>query len=180
MLRVFHLGAAALLLGALLPAATLERLSLDELAGKSTAIVRARVTTSYTAASGSIVYTHYRVAVTERWKGADAAQLELVVPGGTVGRARQTFAGAPVLVAGHEYVLFLWTGRSGLTHILGLSQGVFDVATAPDGEVEVTRAAAGGLMLDNAGNPVRDQSLKLRLSDLRVRVNRVVAKGAGQ
>jgi hypothetical protein len=178
MLRGLTFGAVALLFAALLPAATLEQLGLDEMAEKSTAVVRARVAGSYTAVSGPMIYTHYRVEVSERWKGPEAAELDVVVPGGSVGRQRQSFSGAPKLSSGREYILFLWTGRSGLTHIIGLSQGIFDVVTGADGELQVTRAASGELMLDSSGSPVREQALTLRLSDLRVRVNRVVAKGA--
>lgn len=178
MLRGLTFGAAVLLIATLLPAATLEQLGLDEMAQKSTAIVRARVASSFTAASGPMIYTHYRVAVSEHWKGPDAAELEVVVPGGAVGHQRQSFSGAPKLNPGREYVLFLWTGRSGLTHIIGLSQGIFDVVTGADGVLQVTRAASGELMLDSGGRPVQEQALTLHLSDLRLRVNRAVAKGA--
>ncbi|HVX66875.1 MAG TPA: hypothetical protein VHA11_09755 [Bryobacteraceae bacterium] len=178
MLRGLTFGAAVLLFAALLPAATLEQLGLDEMAERSTAIVRAHVASSYTAASGPMIYTHYRVSVSERWKGPDAAELDVVVPGGAVGRQRQSFSGVPRLSSGREYVLFLWTGRSGLTHIIGLSQGIFDVVRGADGALEVTRAASGELMLDAAGRPVREQALTLHLSDLRVRVNRAIGKGA--
>jgi hypothetical protein len=44
------------------PAATLERLSLDDLITKSRVIVRGKVLmNSYTATSGPVIYTHYRI-----------------------------------------------------------------------------------------------------------------------
>ncbi|MGH8323719.1 MAG: hypothetical protein ACRETD_07990, partial [Steroidobacteraceae bacterium] len=49
----------------LVRATTLQQLSLDDMIQKSTAIVRARVTGTYTAARGRIIYTHYTVQVTE-------------------------------------------------------------------------------------------------------------------
>jgi hypothetical protein len=166
-----------LLLGMLLQAATLEKLALDDMTQQSTAIVRARVTGSYAAANGALIYTHYRVQVGERWKGAEAASLDVVVPGGRANGLRQTISGAPKLMEGREYVLFLWTGPSGLTHIMGLSQGVFDVKTEANGEVVASRAASGELMLDSAGRPMRDEALTLRLNDLHQRVSRASAEG---
>src|SRR6267378_8502474 len=46
-----------------LQCATLERLSLDDMIVKSTAIVRGKVTATYAALSGPIVYTHYNLQV---------------------------------------------------------------------------------------------------------------------
>jgi hypothetical protein len=177
MMRGIRIGASALLLGMLLPAATLEKLGLDEMTEKSTAIVRARVTGSYGAAHGAVIYTHYRVEVAEQWKGAETGSLDVVVPGGAANGLRQTFSGAPKLATGREYVLFLWTGSSGLTHVIGLSQGVFRVRTDESGEVTASRAASGELMLDAAGRPVRDEAITLRLSDLRQRVSRGLVEG---
>ena len=106
----------------------------------STAIVRARVTGTYAAAQGTAeIYTHYQLQVAERWKGAEAATLDIVVPGGTANGLRQSFSGTPKLIIGREYVLFLWTGPSGRTHITGLSQGVFDLKS----DLQGRRSPAG-------------------------------------
>ena len=58
-------------LAALAPAqaTTVSRASFDDLVQKSTAIVRARVTGSYSAARGSLIYTYYKIQVLDRWKG---------------------------------------------------------------------------------------------------------------
>ena len=50
------------------------------------------------------------------------------MPGGVVNGIRQSVTGAPELKPGQEYVLFLWTSRSGLTQVIGLSQGLFKVS----------------------------------------------------
>ncbi len=50
-------------------AATLERLSLDEMIVKSTTIVRGTVTSTWTAYTGSVIYTHYKIQVSESFKG---------------------------------------------------------------------------------------------------------------
>jgi hypothetical protein len=165
-----------LLVGIALHAATLEWLSLDDMARKSTSIVRARVTGSYAAPHGSIIYTHYVLQVLEGWKGAGPGQLDVVVPGGVAGGLRQTFSGSPRLTAGTDYVLFLWTGSSGLTHIIGLSQGLFDLKRQ-DGELIVSRGRITELMLDSAGRPVRSEGFRMRLTDLRRHVSATLAQG---
>jgi hypothetical protein len=160
-----------------LAGATLERLSLEEMSQKSTVIARVRVLDSYAAAHGSNIYTHYRVAVAEQWKGSSQTELDVVVLGGEAGGFRQTFSGAPKLTAGREYLLFLWKSPSGLNHIIGFSQGVFDVLRAQTGETMAVRAAAAEQMLDSSGRPVRDQVTSLKLSDLRKQVSRSLAAG---
>jgi hypothetical protein len=170
-------GALVLLVGVLLQAATLQKLGLDDMTQKSTAIVRARVTGSYAAAQGSIIYTHYQLHVSDRWKGEGSASLDVVVPGGTAAGRRQSFSGAPKLATGAEYVLFLWTGPSGMTHIMGLSQGVFDLKSEDNGEPVASHAASGELMLDSAGRQVQDRPMVLRLGELRQRVSRAVTAG---
>ncbi len=165
-------GIAALLSAVLIPAATLEKLSLDEMAQKSTAIVRGRVLSSYAEQRGSIIYTHYRVQVTENWKGAAASELDVVAPGGAVRGLRQTFSGAPVLAANSEYVLFLWTGANGLTRVMGLTQGLFTVIQGAKGETLAVRPASTEAMIDlSSGRLVRDEGMTLRIGELRQRVS---------
>ena len=164
---------ALLLASSILPlqCATLERLSLDDMISKSTAIVRGKVGGSYAAFSGPVIYTHYTIQVSERFKGANADSVEVVVPGGVANNLRQSFAGAPVLNPGDEYVFFLYTGKNGLTTVVGLTQGLFSLAADPSGDPTATRNASRELMLDrSSGRPVKDETLVMRLSDLRARV----------
>ena len=49
--------------------ATLEKLSLDQMAQQSTMIVRGQVTGCNGEARGSLIYTRCGVAVSETWKG---------------------------------------------------------------------------------------------------------------
>lgn len=160
--------------------ATLERLTLDDMTTRSTAIVRGRVVSSSTAARGPIIYTHYRIQVTERWKGAEAQMLDVVVPGGAAGAMRQSFSGAPLLANGSDYVLFLWQSRSGLTHIIGLSQGLFTVKPDSKGTLTALRPAATEPLLDASGKLVRSESLSMPLQGLRDQVQRTMAGGANQ
>jgi hypothetical protein len=154
-----------------LQSATLERLSLDDMIRKSTAIVRGTVTGSYTAERGRIIYTHYAIRVTERFKGAPGGIVDMVVPGGVANNIRQTFPGTPSFRTGDDYVFFLWTGPSGLTHIIGLTQGLFALSQASSGNPMVTRSATSEVMLEpGTGREVKDQAMAMTLSDLRSRI----------
>ena len=95
-----------------------------------------------------MIYTWYTLQVVERWKGGSGAQIQVAVPGGEAGGFRQTIAGAPVLENGKDYVLFIWTSRSGLPQIIGLAQGLFDVKRDLNGRLGARRAAITEPMLD--------------------------------
>ena len=166
---------------AALPAATLEKLTLDEMIQKSTAIVRGRVLGARTAFRGPVIYTFQRLQVTERLKGTADGVVEVAVPGGTLGALRQTFSGAPTLSEGAEYVLFLWTGQNGVTQVIGLSQGVFDLTRNAQGEVVLARPVADAVMLDpRTGAQVQDQPVRMRLSELSQRISRLNGGGSGR
>jgi hypothetical protein len=163
-----------------LQGATLERLSLEDMIAKSTAVVRGRVVASFSQFHGPIIYTHYKIQVAESYKGKTGAAAEVIVPGGASGSVRQDVAGAPELKTDSEYVLFLWTGPSGLTQIMGLTQGIF--AVPADGGVDpvLVRKATTELMLDpRTAQAVKDQRLSMPLSDLKSRIKSAV-KTLGQ
>src|ERR1700732_666659 len=122
-----------------LPGSTLQQLSLDDMIRLSTVIVHGKAQQTVSSYSGSIIYTHYKVQVSETLKGSAGSQIDMVVPGGAANRYQQTFAGAPALTPGQDYVLFLWTSKTGLTQIIGLSQGLFIVTTNASGQLIVTR-----------------------------------------
>ncbi len=151
--------------------ATLERLSLDDMIAQSTAVVRGKVTNSYSAFTGRIIYTHYSVQVSEQLKGSARNTIDVAVPGGAANNVRQSFSGAPELQIGQEYVLFLWTGRSGMTQVIGLTQGLFSVAPDSTTDPVATRRASRELMLARGtGQPVKDRTLVMRLSEIRSRI----------
>jgi hypothetical protein len=151
------------------PAATLEQLSMDQMSQSATGIVRARVTGSYTSVISSTIYTHYKLQVTEVWKGKTAT--EILLPGGVSGSRRQSFPGIPELQTGQEYVLFLWKSSStGVMHLLGLTQGLFNVGQQVDGTPIAFRPKIGEMMLDRAGRKVADQAISMRMADMKTRV----------
>jgi hypothetical protein len=162
-----------------LQCATLERLSLDDMITRSTTIVRGKVTASWAAFTGSVIYTHYRIQVSEQFKGAAQNSVEVMTPGGTVKGLTSSYAGSPVLNQGDEFVFFLWTSKNGITWITGLTQGLFSLAPGDAGTDRLaTRSASRELMLDpDTSRPVKDNALSLTLSSLR---SRIAAKLAAQ
>lgn len=164
-----------------LQSATLQQLTFDDLVLKSTAIVHGKVTGSYAAFLGPVIYTHYSIQVTESLKGSNSGAVDVVVPGGAANHLRQIFAGAPQFQNGDEYVFFLWTGPSGLTQIMGLTQGLFQLSSSASATVTATRAASSELMLDpRSGRPVKDQTLVMSLNDLKAQIASRLAAGAAQ
>ena len=156
---------------------TMQQLSTDDLAVKSTAIVRGHVVDSYTALVGSTVYTHYHVAVTETWKGAASSTVDVALPGGTASGIRQTYAGVPQLSTGTDYLLYLWTSPvSGITMPTGFSQGIFAVTSDPSSNLMISRSATAESMLDSSGRPVQDQAVLMRLADMKTHVATALAK----
>jgi len=151
-------------LAAMIPAqaTTLRRASLDDLIQTSTSIVRARVVGSFTASQGPLVYKHYTIQVLDRWKGPEAAQVDVQVP---------QASGTPQFTAGAEYVFFLWTGPSGANHLLGLSQGALDVTKDAAGNTIVIRQPTEAMVLDPAtGETGSQDALQIKLSDFASRV----------
>lgn len=152
-------------------AATLSRLSLDDMIAKSSDIVRARVTGQRSAfrgaaGPGGMIYTWYSLQVVETLKGT--ARTEIAVPGGTVDRYRQTVAGAPELKSGDEYLFFIWTSKSGLPQIIGLSQGLLGINIGSLGKRTATRAPATETVIDPVtGKAAADQGLKYDYDNLK-------------
>lgn len=182
MLRLLALLAA----GVALHAATLSRLSMDEMIDQSSDIVRARVVAERSAFRGAagargMIYTWYALQVIERWKGGKGTQLEVAVPGGASQGYRQTIAGAPSLHTGDEYVFFVWTSRSGLPQIIGLSQGLFNVKPDASGKLSATRAPASETVLDpGTGKPVQDRGVKYTYDELKALVSTRLSGGRTQ
>jgi hypothetical protein len=115
-----------------------------------------------------MIYTHYSVQVLERWKGtSSSSRVDVAVPGGAVQKIRQTFPGAPALTQNAEYVFFLWTSPSGLTQILGLSQGLLNEQVDAGGSTQVVRGPTTEPILDSSGKPVTDSGFSMSLVEFR-------------
>jgi hypothetical protein len=153
-------------------ATTLEQLSLGDMIAKSTSIVHAKVTGSYSALVGLDIYTYYHLQVSEVLKpGGQAAQsLQVAVPGGIAKGLRQMVPGAPTITIGGDYVLFLWTSRSGLTQVIGLSQGLFRMTQDSTGNSILVRPVSEAPMVNKSGAVVIDHAMTFRWSDVRAQI----------
>lgn len=158
----------------------MQQLSMGDLAVKSTAIIRGQVTSSYTAFSGPAIYTHYRIAVTETWKGAPAMTVDVALPGGTAAGTRQTYPGVPQLSTGIDYVLYLWTSpTSGITLPTGFSQGIFTVTGSTPAGMLTSRSATSESMVNASGHPVQDQGISMPLAAMKSQVLASLAQPTG-
>ena len=168
---------AALLGG--LSAATLVQLSLPSMINQSTAIERAKVISSWSSASGMVIYTHYKLQISEQFKGPAITEIEVF--GGSVNGQVQTYAGAPQFTSGDDYVFFLYTNRAGMNFVIGLTQGLFQVAPNSGSDPTVVRAASRERVLDPVtGNQVKDTTLTMTLSSLRSQIQSVLGSQAVQ
>ena len=175
----FHLLArlmAGVALLAVASATTLLKMSMNDLIAESTHIVRARITGSRTAQSGQDIYTYYQLQVSEALKHGAILPAEVAVPGGVYGNRRQIGIGSPVLNQGQEYVLFLWTSRSGMTQVIGLSQGMFNLKQDASGETVLNRPAIDDQMLDKSGKPATDTAVTMKWSELRSLIGKTLQK----
>jgi len=168
---------ALVAMGTLLTGTTLEKLTFEEMVAKSTSIVRGKIALSSVRQHGAIYYSHYTIQVSEQYKGASAKMIDVVMPGGTIGRSQQTFSGVPVFAADTELVLFLWKSKSGLTHIIGLTQGIFQVSKDASGKMIISREAIRDGMVDGrTGRPVSDGGMRFTAAEFATRVGRGVGR----
>jgi hypothetical protein len=172
LLSIFLVGCSPLC------AATLERLSLEQMVAQSSAIVRAKAVGSHSVRDGALIFTVVELEVLDQWKGKPAARREVSLPGGQVGGFSQHFGGVPVLESGQEFVAFLWTGPSGRTQLLGLSQGFFDITRDSRGQILVHRKATADLMLNPGSSmPVPYPAIEMPLDALVEKIRSVSTVG---
>jgi hypothetical protein len=170
----------ALVLSTMAEATTLLKLSLDEMVAQSTDIVRGRVRNCQAAQRGITIVTDCVVTVSERLKGTPAQTMAISVPGGLLksarGKIRQVIAGAPEFNDRQEYLLFLWTGRNGVTQLIGLSQGVLQIGVQ-GGQVVAQRAKTADVSFqDPSGREVEDDGVTVTLEAVRRRAAKLAAK----
>jgi hypothetical protein len=175
-----RIAALTVALSGLATATTLQQLSTDDMIRQSTAIVRVQVTGSAPVLRGRNIYTQYQFTVLETLKAAAGGQTvtptAVSVPGGTLQGIRQMVAGAPSIASG-QYVIFLWTSKSGLTQIMGLSQGLFNVMQDSSGNAVLVRPATAATMVSQNGTPVSDSAVTMSLGALRTEIQTVLGAG---
>lgn len=152
-----------------LPAATLESLTVEEMTQQATAVVRGRIGEARSTRVGALVYTMHQLEVLEQWTGKPLSTLEVAIPGGTFEGVTYRFGGTPEFAPGGEYILFLWTGPSGRTQIVGLTQGVFRVWRQGE-QTLAARTAAANTVFVGGDNAQDKQGIEMPLSGLVARI----------
>lgn len=132
-------GLLAVLLIFLLPpsagATAVIRLAPEELAARSSLVGEGEVLSvrSVRSADGKKIVSRVRLRLDERWKGEEAREVEIAVPGGTVGELTQIVQGMPAFEEGEEVLVFLERPvRETAYRVVGLAQGKFSVAEVPE------------------------------------------------
>jgi hypothetical protein len=148
-------------------ATILEKLSTERLIDESTEIVRGTVSSCYPLYKAPVIYTVCEITVSERLKGPEAAKVSVMVPGGTTVGLRQDYAAAPTLQRGREHVFFIWQGKSGNKQLMGLCQGLMNLAKDAQGNVMVLRAKVDERMVNAQGEPVEDGGFHMPLNELK-------------
>ncbi len=174
--RLTTLASTLLLAAVAAPAATLQQMSLEDLAQQSTAIVWGRAGSQRVVRDGPLIYTLTRLEILEQWKGEPASEFEIALPGGRLGDLSQRFGGVPQLESGSEFLVFLWTGPSGRTQITGLSQGLFELLRQEGTPLRVVRKPSAELMLaPGSATPVENPAIDMPLADFIARIQSALA-----
>lgn len=113
-------------------------------------------------------------------KGGPGETVTFRVPGGEIGRFRNTMVGAPVFEIGDEVIVFLRSDGPAVPHVFGLNQGVFRVRRdAHSGErVVAPPALMGG---ETAAAVVRGAAARraVSLDTFGAQVRAVMTESAG-
>ena len=132
--------AAAICFGTTVHATVVVPASLGDLAREAGAIVRGRVVSveGRMTADRRAIETLVTIEAEETLKGSLGDLVHFVVPGGSVGRYRSVFVGAPVFSVNQHVIVFLgWQGAS-YPFLIGFSQGVYRVQVDAGGSPLVT------------------------------------------
>lgn len=166
-------GLLGLAVASVAQATTMLEQDVAALTKSSAVVVRAKVLASqarWTSDRARIV-TDTELEVLEAWKGAPAARVVVMQPGGIVGELGQKVAGAARFTVGEEVVLFLEPRGDRFT-VAGMSQGAFHVERSSDGKTSFARQALDeALLLDPVTRqPVAGPREILTVAQLKARV----------
>lgn len=129
----------------------------------ATVIVRGRITDVRAVRStAGDVETVATVAVEAVLKGEPATFVAMRIPGGTIGRYRTVMPGAPQVVTGEAGVFFLKRAPGGALWPVGLSSGIYRVATT-GGRALVTPPVMPGVTTATTGPVVRGDTRRRTL-----------------
>jgi hypothetical protein len=162
-----------------LEATTVKQLSLEQMVRGSHRIMLGRRVSqeTYWNKNRTRIYTATRFAVTEDLKGESRGTATVVTVGGTVDGMTLMVPGTPQFREHEEVLLFLEAGKGSYWILMGLSQGMFRIATDRRG-MKVAYHASSGLHLVSASAETSAQTpipTRVELDRLLSRIRQLVA-----
>src|SRR5262245_19980719 len=151
---------------------------IGELSREAVAIARGRVvaTNAQWTDDHRSIDTIVTLEVERYLKGGLGATVQFRVPGGELGRYRSVIVGAPEFAVGDRVVIFLGARGPTVPYILGFSQGVFRVVSAPDASSLVVTPPPVFPASAGAARVVRGDAARrpLALADFETRVRALI------
>lgn len=178
-LRTAALLAACLAAPGAVEGATVEPMSLDDLARRADFIVIGRCVALRADwnASGTRIYTYATIAVERFLKGGGVREVTLRVLGGQVGGMAAIVPGSPTFNTGEEVLLFCVGGEARMPTVLGLSLGKFTLTRDEAGVRMVKRDLSGLTLADyrTDSRPVGTPPVRFPLAEVEARVARALS-----
>jgi len=159
-------------------ATTLARLSLDQLAAGSDAVVLVRVSGGQSLWENEAIWTLTTAQVVETMKGNLPEEITLRLPGGRVGHLTASVEGTPKFHPGDEAFVFLKESRAGGYNVAGWVEGTFRISRDPRTGVEsVTQDSSAFAVFDVATRTFRTEGIRrMPVEEFRARVAAAVAR----
>jgi len=162
-----------------LPATTLARLTLDQMAAGSPAVARVRCVRTESLWKNGSIWTVATLQVVESVKGKLPAEISVQLPGGRVGHLTARVDGSPKFTHGEEAILFLAPAGAGGFTVSGWAEGTFRIGRdARTGEETVTQDSSALAVFDTATRTFRTDGIRrMPMNEFRARLSAAVARG---
>lgn len=163
-----------------LPATTLARLSLDELAAASDAVARVRCASTESRWESGTIWTLTTFDVVETLKGNLLAKIEIRLPGGRVGHLTAAVDGTPKFTPGAEAIVFLEKSRAGGFTVAGWVEGTFRISRDPQTRAEiVTQDSSAFAVFNPTTRSFHTEGIRrMPMEEFHSRVVAAIARGA--
>ncbi len=161
-------------------AATVEAMTLDQMAGRAGIIFVGRVVDSRAEwnVRRTRIYTHTTFEVERFLKGGYGERhITIRLWGGQVGALRSMVPGTPRFSPGEEVLLFCVGSRARVPTLLGLALGKFTLTRDEAGETILTRDISGLVLANHRtdSRPVGTLPTRYRLSEVESRIRVALA-----
>jgi hypothetical protein len=156
--------------------ATVEKLTLPQLAKSAQAIVVGTISevSAFQAVDRNQIYTKVTMDVSESLKGSQSGSISFTQLGGVRGDRRVTVSGFPQFAVGSEVLLFLNDDPSGTIATVGLGQGKFNVRVDQNtGEKTVVNDVVGLEMVTD-GSLATSETITMTLAEMKKAVTKAL------